>query len=329
VLSKGIATGAVMDNLEKTTHTDTDFEDYIRRLRPGDHAIVLYSTDEQRDAIAHLFLARLLKEDTVMMYVTSERSPEYVRKILVEKGLDVSGYEKKGLLYIQDGYYTIPPNIGINHAEEGKKMIGAFAKTVYSSKRAGGLGGIVETEGLFRYHLVEPLLAVESFFGKRIGGASRESVPPMIGLCFYKYDNLLKISGERQAGLIDSHSYAFFTTPQSESLKAEVDSFIAGISKVVHQSLPSRWIVVPDDWNLTLVEIDGRKILVLVKKSDAETRYLQVPGYHSGEEMRVGGKPDRTAIKIETVPADLRHRVEPRIRESLPDYLRYLHMIFW
>lgn len=81
-----------------------------------------------------------------------------------------------------------------------------------------------------------------------------------------------------------------------------------------------------DGW--LVVNIEGRKLGVVISVTEAGREHLRVAGYHLGETRYVGERQNILSVKIERIPESLREAFSVMVRNALPVELRGLPISF-
>ncbi|NHI83934.1 MAG: hypothetical protein EAX81_06505 [Candidatus Thorarchaeota archaeon] len=87
----------------------------INRLKPRDHAILVYDSTEAKRRTLFYYIEQGLRRGEAAKYVCAEETPEEVRQSMVDFGIDVPRYEETGALsildyselYIRNGKFSI------------------------------------------------------------------------------------------------------------------------------------------------------------------------------------------------------------------------------
>lgn len=88
------------------------------------------------------------------------------------------------------------------------------------------------------------------------------------------------------------------------------------------------WINIPERDGWLLVNVEGRKVGIIVSVTEGGQAYLTVVGYHAGETKFVGEKQNVLSIKIEPIGAGLRDPFLTLVRNALPPELKSLPIDF-
>lgn len=81
-----------------------------------------------------------------------------------------------------------------------------------------------------------------------------------------------------------------------------------------------------DGW--LLVNVDGRKLGIIISVTEAGTEFLRVAGFHLGESMFIGERRNILSIKVERIPQSQHGQLLAKIQQALPIELRGLPIAF-
>lgn len=81
-----------------------------------------------------------------------------------------------------------------------------------------------------------------------------------------------------------------------------------------------------DGW--LLVNVDDRKLGIIISMTEGGQQHLRVAGFHLGESMFVGERQNILSVKVERVPQSQQKEMLPKIHEALPPELRGLPVAF-
>ena len=90
----------------------------------------------------------------------------------------------------------------------------------------------------------------------------------------------------------------------------------------------SSWVNVLERDGWLIVNLEGRRLGMMISVTEGGRAFLKVAGYHMGETRWVGEKRNVLSILVEPVAENLRGSLLPIIRNSLPAELRNLPVLF-
>ena len=101
-------------------------------------------------------------------------------------------------------------------------------------------------------------------------------------------------------------------------------------SRPVVASAPASvfWVNVLERDGWILVNVDGRKLGILISITENGREYLRVAGFHLGESRFIGERQNILSIKVEQIPKIRHNEILPNIRDALPVELRGLPVMF-
>jgi hypothetical protein len=163
----------------------------------GSHICLLYRNDEERDRIVLPFLREGVSDGAICRYVVDDQTAEHLRAGLASVGVNVSTVEATGQLKILTAADTYLRNAPFNYHE----ML-AFWDVVVEELRAGNVAySRCAGETAFLQHGAPGL---EHFMEYEAQLNNYIPKVPLIVLCLY---NLLKLSGDLVAGVLQTHPY--------------------------------------------------------------------------------------------------------------------------
>jgi sugar-specific transcriptional regulator TrmB len=177
---------------------------FVKQLKPTDHAILVYDSQEAKHDVLFNYVESGLKNGEAAVYVCSDEIATQIRDAMKHFGVDVEKYEKTGALriidyndvYIIKGKFSIPTTLG-------------FWSKFYTEALAKGFKGLRVTGEMacfFEHNLTRELLEYEK-------ALHRTLEIPIIAICAYNADNLtqgdarLNIYNE----LVKAHGTVLFT----------------------------------------------------------------------------------------------------------------------
>ena len=88
------------------------------------------------------------------------------------------------------------------------------------------------------------------------------------------------------------------------------------------------WINILEREGWLLVNVDGRKLGVLISSTENGMQYLKIAGYHAGEVRFVGERQNVLSVKVEQIPKSRHNIMLPKIVGALPIELRVSPIMF-
>jgi len=85
-------------------------------------------------------------------------------------------------------------------------------------------------------------------------------------------------------------------------------------------------IIERDGW--LLINVNDRKLGIIISVTEAGREYLRVAGYHLGESMLIGERRNVLSVKVERIPQSDQQAALAKILEALPPELRALPLAF-
>ena len=87
----------------------------LKNLRPRDHVILIYESQEAKRNTLFSYIDRGLQDGKAGVYICSEETPDEIRNAMIDFGIDVANYEEAGALrvfpytemYIRDGVFDL------------------------------------------------------------------------------------------------------------------------------------------------------------------------------------------------------------------------------
>lgn len=81
-----------------------------------------------------------------------------------------------------------------------------------------------------------------------------------------------------------------------------------------------------DDW--LLINVEGRKLGIILSVTEGGLFYLTIAGYHSGESRFVGEKRNVLSVKVEPIPKNMQNSFLVLVNNALPPQLKSLPTAF-
>jgi len=130
--------------------------EFVKRLEATDHAIMIYRTPKDRYDVLFTYLKAGLDNGEAVASVTSQESPENIKQVMHDFGIDVERYERNGALRVIDyrDWYIIDGKF------DASKTVELWRKLFSESKVKGvkGLRVTGETACFFEHDLVDELV---------------------------------------------------------------------------------------------------------------------------------------------------------------------------
>jgi sugar-specific transcriptional regulator TrmB len=176
----------------------------LNRLRPRDHVILFYDSPNSKHTTLFAYFEDGLNRGEAAAYVCSEESPDKIRNAMIDYGINVKKYEKRGALQIFN--YT---DIYIKNGEFKIDDVTATWNNLYSDALSRGFKGLRvagETSCFFKHGLVQDLLNYEKALHSILE-------VPMTAICAYNADILSDIENpiEIYSELVKAHGKVLFS----------------------------------------------------------------------------------------------------------------------
>jgi len=153
---------------------------YVRRLRFGDHAVLLYDSEDAKCEITFPFLEAGLPKGEAVFYLVSEHKMDLESREIQRYGISVD-YFRTGAFTIMsaDEWYLKKGKA------QAKTIIANTQSLVKEKQKAGfkGLRGAAEMEVFFNYAKVKELLRYEAAF-------DRQPALDVCALCLYNTERV-------------------------------------------------------------------------------------------------------------------------------------------
>jgi hypothetical protein len=91
---------------------------------------------------------------------------------------------------------------------------------------------------------------------------------------------------------------------------------------------PTYWINLRERDGWLLVNVEGRKLGIIMTVTENRMVYLTVAGYHAGESRFVGENHNVLSVKVVPIPKNLQNTYLTLIDNALPPQLRGLPAAF-
>ena len=76
------------------------------------------------------------------------------------------------------------------------------------------------------------------------------------------------------------------------------------------------------------MNVDGRKLGILISTTENGMQYLKIAGYHAGETRFLGERQNVLSVKVEQIPKSRHNIMLPKIVGALPIELRVSPIMF-
>lgn len=186
--------------------------DFVRSMKPTDHVIMFYEFPEDKHRVLFEYLKAGLDSQEAAAYVAGDETPNEIREAMARFGIDVDGYEKKGMLHVIDykDWYIINGNFSI------EKTVNLW-KNLLDDALAKGFKGLRVTGEMacfFKRGMVKELVRYESSLHRVLD-------IPLTAICAYNLPLLIK---EHQTQLvvelIRAHSTVIILGPKAGLIKS-------------------------------------------------------------------------------------------------------------
>ncbi|MHA1390551.1 MAG: MEDS domain-containing protein [Candidatus Thorarchaeota archaeon] len=204
-----------IDWKELKVTSDEKLNRILKNLKPRDHVILIYESQEAKRNTLFSYIDRGLKNGKVGVYICSEETPDEIKNAMVEYGIDVKGQEEKGALqvlpytevYIVDGVFDLDYVMDTWN----KKYDAAISKG-FSGMRATG-----EMHCFLDHDLLEDLLTYEHALNTILD-------IPMTAICAYNAETLTSVDNpvDVYSELIKAHGKVLFAGKDSSIGKIKV-----------------------------------------------------------------------------------------------------------
>lgn len=170
---------------------------YVRRLSPGDHAILFYDTEEIKRQIVYPFLeAGLLKGDATV-YIVSEHKLDSEAREIQRCGISADYFRTEAFTIISADEWYLKKG-----KAQAKTIIDNLQKLLEEKQKAGftGLRATGEMDTFFDNAKIKELLRYEAALGRQLASN-------VCGLCLY---NTHKLDEQEFIQLNHSHGHSIF-----------------------------------------------------------------------------------------------------------------------
>ncbi len=219
--------GLMQKNFEGTWHTSVDMKTieteavtekairFVRRLRPTEHVIFLYESQEAKYNVLFNYLKSGLENDEAAVYVSTEENPSEIRDAMKRFGIEVEKYEKTGALlilgyndyYIIEGKFDLQTTMGLINKMYNEAL----------SKGFKGWRGAGEMACFFEQNLIKELIEYERALHRVLD-------TPIIAVCAYNANMVIKASNPISLynELLKAHGKVLFTGVDNKLGKIEI-----------------------------------------------------------------------------------------------------------
>lgn len=88
------------------------------------------------------------------------------------------------------------------------------------------------------------------------------------------------------------------------------------------------WVNILERDGWLLVNVNDKKLGIIISVTEAGQQHLRVAGFHLGETTYIGERRNILSVKVERIPESQHKEMLSRIHESLPPELRGLPLAF-
>ncbi|WXG44314.1 MAG: MEDS domain-containing protein [Promethearchaeati archaeon SRVP18_Atabeyarchaeia-1] len=180
---------------------------FVKQMKAGDHVIFFHSSREDKRYVLFTYIQAGLEKGQAAAYVTSQETPDQVRKAMQEYGVDVKRHEASGALRVIDyrGWYIIGGGF------DPEKTMDLWRGLVRETRKKGFKGMRVtgDMTCFFDHEIVQDLMEYEANFSKSVGAE-------IMAICAYDQrlfaeQSVKADSPEVMLSLLTSHSTAIIT----------------------------------------------------------------------------------------------------------------------
>lgn len=100
------------------------------------------------------------------------------------------------------------------------------------------------------------------------------------------------------------------------------------INMEVPKSQSVLWVNILERDGWLLVNVNGRKLGIIISLTETGKEFLRVAGFDLGESTYVGERRSVLSVKVERIPKNQQKEILPKISEALPEDLRGLPLAF-
>jgi hypothetical protein len=88
------------------------------------------------------------------------------------------------------------------------------------------------------------------------------------------------------------------------------------------------WVNILERDGWLLVNVNDKKLGIIISVTEAGQQHLRVAGFHLGESAFIGERRNVLSVKVERIPESQQKETLPKIHASLPPELRGLPLAF-
>ncbi|MFW9962497.1 MAG: MEDS domain-containing protein [Candidatus Sifarchaeia archaeon] len=218
--------GIVQKDFDKLLRESTDWKKFeitpdqklmriLRHLKPRDHVILIYESQEAKHNTLFSYIKKGLKKGEAAMYICSEETPDEIRAAMGNFGIEVERYEKQGALkilpytdmYIRDGIFNLDDVMEV-------------WSNAYNDAMAKGFNGMRVTGEMscfIMHDLVAELIEYEHALHTVLD-------IPMMAICAYNSDALTNVENpiDVYSELVKAHGKVLFAGKDDSIGKIEI-----------------------------------------------------------------------------------------------------------
>jgi len=185
--------------------------DFVKNMKPTDHVIMFYDFQEDKHRVLFAYLKAGLDSQEAVAYVAGDETLNEIRKAMVNFGIDVDDYERKGMLHIIDykSWYIINGKFSMERTVN-------LWKSLLDDALAKGFRGLRVTGEMacfFKHNMVPELVEYESSLHRVLD-------IPLTAICAYNLPLMIKKNQMQLVlELIKSHSTVIILGPEAGLVK--------------------------------------------------------------------------------------------------------------
>lgn len=218
--------GIVQTDFDKLLRESVDWRDLeltsdaklmriLKQLKPRDHAILIYESNEAKHKTLFSYLQKGLWKGEAAIYVCSEETPDEIREAMNVFGIEVEKYEDREALkilpytemYIRDGVFSLDSVMEV----WGKSYDDAMSKGFSGMRVAGEMSCFIE------HNLVEELIDYEQALHTVLD-------IPMMAICAYNAEALTSVENpiDVYSELVKAHGKVLFAGKDNNVGKIDI-----------------------------------------------------------------------------------------------------------